>query len=529
MGYLILFVVAVAIACTVGPYVLGGALAIATVFAFVVGAVEYVTAALAGFTPHGPTTHLRIGPAPESERGPDPAYRSYYAGPVLLDYRTVLIKTFEQVWAKIVIGRRSEPTGVITPSFNDRVWEKLKYSTLPKAVTVPTAVATTGGLVLGAVAAVTFVGVASAIFLVLLLAVVLGALLTAGTTRMLELAVLFVRGITLECPNCNDKVTRPIYRCPNCDAAHRGLVPGTQGVLHRTCRCHTALPTLLMLGKAKLRGQCPNCQSMLPIKGFAAPTVHIPVIAGPSAGKSVFMHTAVSRLMLMDNGFEFADESAKQGFETNVQLGVHTDPHRAAKTITKRPRAYNVYVGQGRARRLLYLYDPAGEVVERADQLADAQFLRFTKGIVFIVDPFSLRQVRSETDRAVLGTVHASNTAPKEVLERFVEALREKGFSRRANRITIPVAVVLTKADGLLDKSGADHPYRGSAGSEAVRNWLTNAGQRDLVSSLDNHFALVSYFVVSYQDARQVSAHGSVVNDDPASPVLWLLNRKDRA
>jgi hypothetical protein len=100
----------------------------------------------------------------------------------------------------------------------------------------------------------------------------------------------------------------------------------------------------------------------------------------------------------------------------------------------------------------------------------------------------------------------------------------------------IPVAVVLTKADALLDPSGAAHPYAGNAHATrferdaAVRNWLTATGQPDLLSSMDNQFTTVSYFVVSYQDAREVgtraSGDGAVVNDDPAAPLLWLLNRK---
>jgi hypothetical protein len=253
----------------------------------------------------------------------------------------------------------------------------------------------------------------------------------------------------------------------------------------------------------------------------------------------VFMQTAVCRLMLSDDGFEFADERAKQDFERNVALGVLEDPRRAVKTAVTRPRAYNVYVGAegSRARRLLYLYDPAGEIPESPDQLAESQFLKHTKGIVFIVDPFSLRQVRSDTDRTLLGRVGASNTAPKESLERFTEALREHLRAKSSERIKIPVSVVLTKADALLEPSGPSHPYAGRRAlasraehDAAAREWLTEMGQHDLLSSMDNQFTTVAYFVVSYQDARDVTGHesanGDIVNDDPAAAVMWLLDRK---
>ena len=537
---LIIIIVLIVLAFLAVPYVLGFALVVGLGVAFVAGTVEYVSAAIAGFRPFQPIAHLRISPPPETDNGPDPAYRSYYAGPVLLDYQKVLTMTFEHVWARIIEGKPDENTGVTSQSLVNRVWNYVRRSSISRLVTVPCGIAVTVGLIIGVIGAISFVAVASLIFAGLLVLLVLGALATAGGSRLLEIAVLYLRGITIECGTCNVRATRPVYRCPQCRATHRRLLPGRSGVLHRTCRCHLKLPTLLALGKAKLPAQCAECQAQLPVKGLTAPTVHIPVIAGPTAGKSVFMQTAITRLMLLENGFEFADERAKDEFERNLRLGVHDDPNRAVKTTITRPRAYNVYVGKegNRARRLLYLYDPAGESVESVEQLADAQFLAFTKGVVFVVDPFSLRYVRSETDRALLGQVRASNTAPKEVLERFVEALRERIPAGRSNRMNISVAVVLTKSDGLLDPSGVAHPYARLGDSTrasrdaAVREWLADMGQRDLVSSLDNHFVAVSYFAVSYQDAREVCVHesvrGAVTNDDPAAPVLWLLDRKAR-
>jgi hypothetical protein len=506
--------------------------------ALVMGVIEYVTAALAGFAPYGPITHLRMTPPPMSQDGPDPAYRSYYAGPVLLDYRKVVTATFRKVWAKIVDADKEDHGDGPVDSFVAKTWRLARGSSLPPVLTYTCATAVTVGLVIGTFGALAFVAVASVFFAMLLVLLVFGAVVTAGGSRLLEVAALFVRGITIECGSCHVRATRPIYRCPDCHAEHRRLLPGMSGVLRRTCQCHAVLPTLLANGKAKLPAQCSECRAQLPIRGLTAPTVHIPVIAGPTAGKSVFMQTAVSRLMLRDDGFEFADERAKDEFERNLQLGVVDDPRRAVKTVNTRPKAYNVYVGQegSRQRRLLYLYDPAGEAVESPDELAESQFLKHTKGIVFIVDPFSLRQVRSETDRAVLSRVSASNTLPKDSLERFVEALREHNRVKPGDRMKIPVAVVLTKADALLDPSGAAHPYAGQAHGRradrdaAVRLWLDTAGQRDLLSSMDNQFTTVSYFVVSYQDAREVVGHesgnGAVANDDPATPLMWLLNRK---
>jgi Double-GTPase 2 len=548
----LVLLVAFCLVAYIGLY--GGALMFVGggVTALGIGAVEFVGAAFLGFTPAGSVKHLRIDPPPEHPDGPDPAYRSYYAGPVLLDYKQVLTQAVHKLWSRTMVDKYDQHDMVTQRSLMSTVWTWTEQSDSVywKAFIFPVSIGAAVGLISGMVAAFGLVAVTSVIFGLLLMAMVLGALITAGASRTVELGLLFIRGITVECGVCHVRVTRQIYRCPTCDAAHRHLVPGISGVLHRTCRCGATLPTLLALGKAKLPAQCGECQAQLPVKSLTAPTVHIPVIAGPAAGKSVYMQTAITRLIVQSDedggGFEFADASAKAEFERNVQAGAHQDPSRVAKTVVKRPRAYNVFVGKekSQARRLLYLYDPAGETMESVERLAGAQYLSFTKGIVFIVDAFSLRAVRSATDRATLMQVKASNTAPKPVLERFVESLRERLPVSPSKRLSIPIAVVVTKTDGLLDLHGIDHPYAalGAAAIEpsmrverdrALRAWLSDvAGHRDLLSTVDNQFSTVAYFAVSYQDALAVSPRripggaGAVTNDDPATPLLWLLNRK---
>lgn len=561
IGLLIVLVMLLSFA----PTIMAAAFFVAVAFAVAVGAYEFLAATFAGFSAYGSGDHLRIGPPPpDSDR--DPAYRSYYAGPVLLDYEKVLSRTFAQVWGAVV-AERSDENGTRRKPWTARAWSVTRAVGSPywKAFAVPAALAACAGLVAGVVVLFVLIGVTSLIFGLLLLVMVTGALIAGGLGRLVELGVLFVRGITIECQECHVRVTRPVYLCSNedCRAPHRKLIPGLSGVLHRTCRCHTSLPVLLMLGKGGLQAQCADCGWQLPLKGLQAPTAHVPVIAGPAAGKSVYMHTAVVRLLMRADepsiAFEFADARAKSEFERSMQLGVHHDPSKSVKTVVARPTAFTVYVGRKRslARRLLYLYDPAGEISESADHLANAQFLEFTKGVVFVLDPFSLRVVRAAAGSAVLARVQGSTASAPAVLERFVEALRERKRVNRANRFDVPVAVVVTKADELPSVGGVGHPYSASGSaagsaaasdslgrdvgrrverSAAVRDWLCDVvDSRHLVTSLENSFAAVSFFAVSYRDAEKLVPHGDangaapVLNDDPAAPLLWLLDRKGRA
>ena len=103
------------------------------------------------------------------------------------------------------------------------------------------------------------------------------------------------------------------------------------------------------------------------------------------------------------------------------------------------------------------------------------------------------------------------------------------------------MAVVVTKADALVDLPQVGHPYdalvesgdplrRRAERDAAVREWLDrHAEQRNLVASLGVAFGSVSYFVVSAMDAagpqsrRSMRTGRPVANDDPCDPLLWIL------
>jgi hypothetical protein len=170
--------------------------------------------------------------------------------------------------------------------------------------------------------------------------------------------------------------------------------------------------------------------------------------------------------------------------------------------------------------------------------LSQADFYRFTKGIVFCVDPFSLPGLRRRVNQATLDDVRSLPGDPKAVLERVAENLREWRIrSKSGGKLAIKMAVVVTKADALAP-AAIPHPYadlsiardNGNARNDrdaAVRGWIEQVGVRaDLVSSIANNFQTTSYFVVSHRDAASSDPQPHrATNDDPADPVQWILNR----
>jgi hypothetical protein len=495
----------------------------------IAGMTEFAISGVRNFGGDGSIDHLRIGP----ESGREPAYRSYFQGPVIRDFGLVVERS-----SSAVVGRIREWIVVawaLFAKFDSIFWRC--FALLP-------ALGVTVGLVIGGCVAAAVLAAAAAVAGAALGTLVLLGLLIGLVLRLGELTVLAIRGITLECPSCRERVVRPVYRCSGqggCDAAHEHLVPGRYGVLFRVCRCGRSLPTLLLLGKLKLASQCSHCGHQLPLRGYSAPTLHIPVAGAPQVGKSVFMFAAVKRLYDGVGGDDTEHHFwADEGFVTTFHQTEASieNPAEMLKTPVARPNAYNIYLGTGTQRRLLYLYDMAGEVYNDSGTLSQADFYRFTEGIVFCVDPFSLAGLRRRVDQMTLDNVRSLPGDPKAVLERVTENLREwRTRSNSGAKLPIKMAVVVTKADALAP-AAIPHPYAdlslagedGNGRSErdaAVRGWIAQVGVRaDLVSSVANNFQLTSYFVVSHRDAAPNDPQPQrAANDDPADPIQWILNR----
>jgi hypothetical protein len=551
------------------------AAAVTGVIAAGVVLIEFAAATAWVFRGAAPIDHLGIEPPPH-DSGPqhrDPAYRGYFFGPVFRDYALAVQVASQRGWERTfagtpVTGSSAGQHSRLRNSVAQRIFDSWSSMSTSLSTEVNVAKLIASGPMVGGIVGVG-VGAAGAAVLTMLVSVVFGLLLGltllatvmfTGLLRLTEQAVLQVRGITLECGSCHRRVGSPAYSCPYCPsrnpALHRQLIPGPLGVFSHICRCGNSLPTLLLFKKWKLPAYCQHegCNKPLPVKGLTAPTVHIPVVAGRAAGKTVFMMAAVASLETQarssddPSAFEFADPQAKKEYLRRRSALENAAFSGIGATLPEiSVQAFNIYIGSdGSARRrLLYLYDAAGERYETSDGVATfRRFLERTEGVILIVDPFSFETVRSVVKSDVLAGLRHSEADADEVFGRFAQTLRENLRVRSDRRVEVPVAVVLTKCDGLLEVSDVAHPYdelgdaagdltKRAIRSDAVRRWLESvAGQRGLVADLENTFGRCGYFAVSALDAFRLRARASgrtralIRNDDTAAPLLWLLDKR---
>jgi Double-GTPase 2 len=489
--------------------------------------------------------HLRVAPPDPAPLGRDPGYLSYYFGPAWQDCADVLKRGAAEVRNRTIALNRKERRSVLAYLLDTwRLPDELQSwpGMVSKVIFTGGLVGGIAGLAVGAVVAGTVLGITAVVFIVLLGALIGVTLAVCGVLRLFELGTLRLRGITVECPSCHRRVGVPVYECPTCQELHRRLAPGSLGVLVRTCRCRTELPTLLVRGRSRLRAHCShlNCQGVLPIGGLSAPTHHVPVVAGKVAGKTVHTMAAIADL-LQDDGFAFGDDHTAAAYaEIETQL---RDVTTVPSTLPSAPlRAATFFVGTGSSRRLVYVYDAAGEHYQSSDKVSGLRFLGSTAGMLLVVDPFSLTTVRTRMEAEDIPLPPHSTSPPDDVVSRIADGLREQAVGRRRNRIDVRVAVVVTKCDVLVDRGPVPHPYESvnndgrAARSTAVARWLDNvAGEGGLVRQLANQYTEIAYFAVSALDAFGTAPRANtrtgrdVENDPPSAPLRWLLAKRPDA
>jgi hypothetical protein len=549
----VLALVALAVALLLAATALAAVLGLAITAVFTVGLVAVAACtAWADVLRDGRHGHLRVAPPDPLPPNRDPAYLSYYFGPAWRDYTLVITRGAVQTRDRTVRRTAGE-----RPSVLDRlilVWElpdeldSLGALLIGKTVLAGGMVGGLTGLAVGGVVAGAFVGVTTAVFAILLGTVLAALMLACGVLRYVELGALRLRGITVECPSCHRRVGVPVYECPQCQELHRTLVPGSLGVLARTCRCQAELPTLLLRGRSRLRAHCSHddCTGVLPLGGLTVPTRHIPVVGGRAAGKTVHEMAAIADLRTRsdDAGFAFGDEHTAETFD-QVESRLKDLSSVPATLPTAPLYAATFFLGTVPERRLMYVYDAAGEHYQTSDRVSSLRFLGIAAGVLLVVDPFALAPIRKRMLADDIALPAHSEEPPGDLLGRFTAGLREHGARLSRAKVTAPIAVVLTKCDVLVASGPVPHPYERlpardraadekaerQACSAAVADWLEKeAGEGGLVRQLRAEYTTIAYFAVSALDAFGTAPRNSsrtglpVRNDPPSAPLRWLLS-----
>jgi hypothetical protein len=348
------------------------------------------------------------------------------------------------------------------------------------------------------------VGAAGGLLVLGCLAVIHAALLSlcysacvaaAAVLRTIEWLSMLVRRIAVVCPHedCHRPIALPVYRCRSCGATHTALVPSSYGIVQRRCRCGTLLPTLFLFGRNRVPSFCPHKSCGKPLNTVIGTlrNIHIPIVGGPSAGKTAFLAASMLEIKRRpDVEVSFPDHAGQQHFrDVTARLGRGIP---VTKTAPGSPTAFLVRMRDRKNREsLLYLYDAAGELYAGNDALQRQNYFGQSDAVALLIDPFSMKQVKVDRATELASVEHllqVSPEPPQAVYELTVVTLREQLGGQ--SRIPLRLALVLTKVDAIgidrelaalqrartVEHNGAD-PLQWS-----VREWLCRHGERSTTS-----------------------------------------------
>ncbi len=272
---------------------------------------------------------------------------------------------------------------------------------------------------------------------------------------LIERIYMFFRGIFVVCPFCHEKYDLPYYLCPNCKIVHTRLIPSSYGILKRTCQCGHELPTAFFNGRNKFEARCPIPRCSRTIETQETKPICIPVIGGPSVGKTCVLFAATHDLIettapkyswkirFLNQQNEDIYERVLQNFNQGVV---------PAKTVELTPVAFNFFVGSSRwsPEKIVYLYDSAGESFQNSDDLVSHKFYGYLHGFLFIIDPFSIPELlyEYESNLKLYGTqIKPSDLMLEDCFDTMLINLEKNHKIRRDQQINKPCAVVINKID----------------------------------------------------------------------------------
>ena len=352
----------------------------------------------------------------------------------------------------------------------------------------------------------------------------------------LDLLYRKIKQISSTCRNCQNKIKSPIYLCPSCGVEHTKLIPSKYGIFKRRCECGAKIPTTFFNGREKLESLCPHCKNEIDSEHV---DITVPVVGGPSAGKTCFIHMAISDIeknSYNDHNLSYEyDPASDDEFEMNMNY--LNSGNVTMKTSDMRLRFYSFYLKPKRGyKHQISLCDVGGEIYDDSSALGEQIAFTHTKAFLMVIDPLSVMDYRKELEAEMDITPYGpSEKSIDEVLSMLITTLENMCNITAKDMLNRDVAIVFSKGDipGLDDKIGnkAVAKYmmanpdvsRLDAQNAVCEQFLKDYDEYGFLNGVKSKFKTVQYFASS---ALGHPADGSdFVSTGVSEPIYWIVDK----
>ncbi len=301
---------------------------------------------------------------------------------------------------------------------------------------------------------------------------------------------------------------------------------------------------------------CPNeeCKDKkLPYTAGNQESLVIGIIGAKFSGKSHYIASMIQRLE-SQVGADFnasllpvSDETSNR-YKNEFYNYLQNNFEIPTTIGTPLPLIYDLSIafpGSNEIRAVtLALYDTAGENFNNENTVNEImQYLQVASGIIFLIDPLQWSSVREVTPKSVNLPDSDKMADPNTIISRVLIELQNRKVIKEGGRLSIPVAVVLTKCDvlctaGWIEKNrlwNTDARHIGSfdleihndmAGmmSEYLQKW--DHGAQATYNTVKGRFSKYAFFGTSATGCASDPTTRQYKYVSPwrvEDPLLWLL------
>ncbi len=395
-------------------------------------------------------------------------------------------------------------------------------------------------------------GILSLVILVMFIILMLIYKLFAAVCMGVEILDFMLKHVSYRCDKCKEEYSLPVYLCPVCGVPHKKLRPSKFGIFHRRCLCGTMLPSTAITKtsdkrkRSDLTARCPYCGRSDRAK-MSRP-LGVALIGGVASGKTTFKTSFLYKFINEDAiryGLKtsFPDEDTEFLFEDVEKSFKGIRPIPATKPGQEYDvSSFNFFISNSKfdVDRYVHLYDMPGEVFETINSKERLKHFSFSEGVVFIIDPYSMKSVIDYSDE--LGDMSIGRMNIDSLVQVFLETLDGlQDMKREGGKYTLPVAVAINKVDTvhlkeLLGDRAIKKLKKTDPGFYAnkydtmdmiCRAFLIANGKSNAVTLLDQNFKYVHFFSCSSMGYMPKGALARFEPENVVAAVQWILTRSD--
>lgn len=356
------------------------------------------------------------------------------------------------------------------------------------------------------------------------------------------------------CPYCIRTYNKNqiLFVCPDCETKAVGGL-----FVRKPIKCQKPLCG----GFATLR-KCPFCDEIIPKTAIETPNLPFSIVGVSNSGKTNYI-TVMLHELGRSSGLRLTlghqTKATLDHQKTNYELiyEQHTIPE-ATPSGESFPQIWYIKNLQKKhgskvPTYTFTIFDGAGEDHENNLDPSSTvcRYINASKAIILVIDPLVLPNIRRGglVDANImsnsLGGFEGTSKNAEDVINSVAAYIKSARGIKTTKMLSIPIAVVLTKFDTILNHRafGSQALIKNSSLTvrngivdmaeikqidSEIRNWLEQIGESAFINALDSHFKEYYFFGVSSYGAPPKNAYTLPNEIKPhrvLDPILWLFKR----